>query len=289
MKYWIIKKTIKNNTDKEDLRKLLDGEINWRVQKERLKKGFREPKNITSLETGDRFIVYCVEKTTRLFCAEGKYLSKRLINNAYELTFQNQAGRKGFNEFPEKINYDDLKNKIKWRPIESSIRNLQEEDYRKIVLETSLGYLIIEETEPQAKKEDKKKGSKQKSVIPIESIAESSLYGMKQAIKYELAHDRKPRDVSDKTVGYDIESRDKNGEEIRYIEVKSRKSNIPVALTDNEFKTACRLGQSYFLYIITNDGIPHIIKDPARTCTSEKTQFVAWLLKDWQEKATGES
>lgn len=211
-----------------------------------------------------------------------------MVNNVFELTFHNKAGGEGFDEFPKKVDYNALQEKISWRPIESSIRHLEEEDFKTIMLRSGLDYSVIGQAGGEENEDDEGKSPKHGSVVSIDKIAESSIYAMKQAMKYERTHGRKPHDVTDKTVGFDIESKDRNGKEIRYIEVKSRKFNLPVALTDNEFKAAKRLGQLYFLYVVTNDGI-HIVKDPARICTSEKVTVVAWHLRDWLEKATMEA
>ena len=107
---------------------------------------------------------------------------------------------------------------------------------------------------------------------------------MNKARKYEKKQGRTPIDVSDRITGYDIESKDNSGKVVRYIEVKGRKSNVQVALTDNEYETALRLGNKYFVYVVTTKGI-QIVRNPAQSCGIEQANQVVWTLKNWQEKA----
>ncbi|MBW2084034.1 MAG: DUF3883 domain-containing protein [Deltaproteobacteria bacterium] len=62
--------------------------------------------------------------------------------------------------------------------------------------------------------------------------------GMEIAIKYEIEHGRRPEDVSEQNLGFDIRSRETQ-EKIRYIEVKARAGTGPVALTQNEWLPLC--------------------------------------------------
>ena len=84
------------------------------------------------------------------------------------------------------------------------------------------------------------------------------LAGMRVTEEYELAHGRTPADVSADNVGYDIRSvkpgpaADAKPAEQRYIEVKGRAGVGPVVLTPNEWITAGRLGDEYYLYVVTN-------------------------------------
>jgi len=123
----------------------------------------------------------------------------------------------------------------------------------------------------------------QTSIPSMEEIAESSRWAVERVIEYEESEGRKPHDVSDKPRGYDIESVDKTTGEVRYIEVKSKRGNFLVALTDNEFKVANRLEKKYFLYVVTSDNI-YIIQNPAKVCSKEKKSRIVWTLTDWLEK-----
>jgi superfamily II DNA or RNA helicase len=73
--------------------------------------------------------------------------------------------------------------------------------------------------------------------------------------------------------GYDLISRlphpedPKSVREVRFIEVKGRAGVGEIALTENEFKTARRLGAEYWLYVVYNcSGTPRllVIRDPSR-------------------------
>ena len=99
---------------------------------------------------------------------------------------------------------------------------------------------------------------------------------MEIAMDYEKSCGRMPKDVS-MYEHYDIESFNPRTGEMRYIEVKGVSGlSINVELTEAEFKTARRLGQQYWLYVICglSTGKPRIIciKDPANTLSwYEKT------------------
>jgi len=90
--------------------------------------------------------------------------------------------------------------------------------------------------------------------------------GMEVVIKYERENGREPEDVSKENLGFDIRSRGKDGK-VRYIEVKARASVGSVALTQNEWFKAQRLGNDYYLYVVWNAGKdpntrPYIIQNP---------------------------
>jgi len=62
---------------------------------------------------------------------------------------------------------------------------------------------------------------------------------------------------------------------MRYIEVKGRSMIAEVALTNNEYKTAERLGEDYWLYVVYNCATQpelHIVRDPARLQWAEVLQ-----------------
>lgn len=84
------------------------------------------------------------------------------------------------------------------------------------------------------------------------------LAGMRVTATYERAQGRVPLDVSAENVGYDIRSThptllpDGRPTALRHIEVKGRAGVGPVVLTPNEWITAGRLGDSYYLYVVTH-------------------------------------
>ncbi len=95
----------------------------------------------------------------------------------------------------------------------------------------------------------------------IEAIA------MREAMAYEEAQGWQPEDVSKENRGFDVLSRERGGPGVRFIEVKGRAGVGPVALTANEYRTAKRLGEDFWLYAIFDCGSnPRLIRvqDPAR-------------------------
>jgi len=90
--------------------------------------------------------------------------------------------------------------------------------------------------------------------------------GMEIVMKFESENEREPEDVSKENLGFDIRSRGKDGK-VRYIEVKARAGVGSVALTQNEWFKAQRLGNDYYLYVVWNAGKdpntrPYIIQNP---------------------------
>jgi superfamily II DNA or RNA helicase len=92
-------------------------------------------------------------------------------------------------------------------------------------------------------------------------------------IAYEKAQGREVESVEAQNRGFDLISRrphpedPKTAVEVRFIEVKGRAGVGEVALTTNEYKTAERLKNDYWLYVVYHcDATPevHAIRDPAR-------------------------
>jgi len=95
----------------------------------------------------------------------------------------------------------------------------------------------------------------------IEAIA------MREAMAYEEAHGWQPEDVSKENRGFDVLSRQCGGPGVRFLEVKGRAAVGPIALTANEYRTARRLGEDFWLYAIFDCGSsPRLVRvqDPAR-------------------------
>lgn len=90
---------------------------------------------------------------------------------------------------------------------------------------------------------------------------------MEAAMKYERDHSREPEDVSAENRGFDVLSRDPANGGVRFIEVKGRVGTDQVALTANEYRTARRLGQDFWLYAAFDCGTQLrllTVCDPAR-------------------------
>ncbi|MFQ6061342.1 MAG: DUF3883 domain-containing protein, partial [Thermoplasmata archaeon] len=114
--------------------------------------------------------------------------------------------------------------------------------------------------------------------------------GMEVAIDYEKSQGREPEDVHLENKGYDISSKDSEGN-FRYIEVKARAIEGAVALTPNEWLMAQRLGNEYWLYVVTNafkKAELYLIQNPASKLSPEKeVSIVRYVVRDWKENAEG--
>lgn len=112
--------------------------------------------------------------------------------------------------------------------------------------------------------------------------------GMKIAMEYERSQGREPEDVSKENLGFDIRS--KGNEEVRYIEVKARKDEGNVILTQNEWFRAKMLKEEYWLYIVANavtNPTLYIINNPAENLKAEeKIEVVRFVipLDEWKNK-----
>jgi len=112
--------------------------------------------------------------------------------------------------------------------------------------------------------------------------------GMRIAMDYEKKQERKPEDVSEENIGFDIRSKGKD--ETRYIEVKARKDEGNVALTCNEWFKAKRFKEEYWLYIVTDAATNptlYVINNPAESLNvQEKIEVIRFLVpaSEWKSK-----
>jgi len=112
--------------------------------------------------------------------------------------------------------------------------------------------------------------------------------GMEVAMEYERRAGRVPEDVSAAKVGYDIRSSSPDGREVRYIEVKARAGVGKVALTPNEWFTAHRFGDDYWLYVVANAATAprlYAIQNPAACLEpEEEVEVVRYVIprEQWQ-------
>lgn len=93
---------------------------------------------------------------------------------------------------------------------------------------------------------------------------------IKKVLEYESRQGRIPERKPKNYPGYDIESKDRSGNTVRYIEVKGLNDNWGAggaALTDTQFEEAKAKGDSYWLYVVeraTQEGYKiYRIQDPA--------------------------
>ena len=101
----------------------------------------------------------------------------------------------------------------------------------------------------------------------IEKIA------VKAATEYEEARGWAVQSVEEENRGFDLVSRKPHPDDpqtaisVRFIEVKGRSHVDQVALTTNEYKTAERLKEDYWLYVVYKCATKpelHVIQDPAK-------------------------
>ena len=97
---------------------------------------------------------------------------------------------------------------------------------------------------------------------------------MKRVMDHEIDRGWEPEDVSREKVGFDISSLSKpepmtGKRDVRRIEVKGRQRGEPVRLTENEWRKAKQLRDTYWLYVVWNprekDQELVLITDPANT------------------------
>jgi len=131
--------------------------------------------------------------------------------------------------------------------------------------------------------------------IPVDDMLredkEIEEIGMRVAMKFEFAQGRSPEDVSAQNLGFDIRSKAPD-ESFRYIEVKARARDGKIALTPNEWLMAHRMGNEYWLYVITNAGKApefYTIQNPVEKLKPEKeVEVVQYIVTDWRNVATRE-
>jgi len=111
------------------------------------------------------------------------------------------------------------------------------------------------------------------SIQPMVRDDEIERIAVDAAIAHEEAQGRKVESVEKENRGFDLISRRHHPEdpetaiEVRFIEVKGRAAVGEVGLTTNEFKTAERLKNDYWLYVVYNCASTpevHIVRNPAK-------------------------
>ncbi|PSB02356.1 helicase-related protein [Merismopedia glauca] len=110
-------------------------------------------------------------------------------------------------------------------------------------------------------------------VAPMVSDAEIERIAVNAAIAHEEAQGWQVESVESENRGFDLISRQPHPEDpktaiaVKFIEVKGRSRVGQVALTANEYRTAHRLKQDYWLYVVFNCALEpeiHPIRDPAK-------------------------
>ena len=95
--------------------------------------------------------------------------------------------------------------------------------------------------------------------------------GIRAAMEYERRHDRLPVDVSGRSMGYDIESRDAEGRAI-YIAVRAREGAGGVSITPNEMRVARNAGPNYYLYVAYGDSLARV-RDPGHMLAARRNDI----------------
>jgi superfamily II DNA or RNA helicase len=135
-------------------------------------------------------------------------------------------------------------------------------------------------------------------VIPSQNVEEAmkrddeiERVGMQVAMQYERDAGRLPEDVSKENLGFDVRSKDSEGN-ARYIEVKARSAIGPVALTQNEWFKAQRLADDYYLYVVWNAGdVPKLIvvRNPAVSLNvQERIEIVRYIVQSEEIRQKGD-
>lgn len=110
-------------------------------------------------------------------------------------------------------------------------------------------------------------------IAPMVRDEEIEAIAVKLAMEYEIDRGWNPVSVEKENRGFDLISRKPHAEDpetavnVRFIEVKGRAGIGEIALTGNEYKTAERLKDDYWLYVVFNcasDPRVYPIQNPAR-------------------------
>ena len=110
---------------------------------------------------------------------------------------------------------------------------------------------------------------------------------VEEAIRYERSLGWEVTSVEAENRGYDLLSRKPHPSEpgayvaSRFIEVKGRAGVGEVGLSSNEFKTAQRLADDYWLYVVFNCGSKlelHTVQDPARLGWKQVVRVESYLV-----------
>jgi len=118
------------------------------------------------------------------------------------------------------------------------------------------------------------------------------LVGVRISMQHERENGRVPEEMPVNNPGYDIESRDSEGQIVRYIEVKAISGGWGTEgfpkLTPTQIEKARTLEERFWLYVIENAGSdspskPIRIRNPYRTAT----RFV--FDDGWRTRAESES
>ena len=107
--------------------------------------------------------------------------------------------------------------------------------------------------------------------------------GIAEVLRCEREAGRDPEEMPHSNPGYDVTSKDADGDIVRYIEVKSISTtwqDAVVQLTGTQFAKAQELRDRYWLYVVENAGSPHA-QVRAVQVKGAQTRFHAARLYSW--------
>lgn len=200
------------------------------------------------------------------------------------------------------INYYSSKVNDLNKKIEEYTKRLNEEPYMQGLITQSrneMKRLKIEMEDKLRELEESYKLYKAIELIGIAEIIPEEGYdirvkidkaGMEKVLEYERKRAKseeelkKIRDVSDRLVGYDIESFD------RVIEVKSFKDSGKIEITSHEWATASKLKDEYWLYVVEDalgDGRIYTYQNPVERFKDkvkmEPIVDYRYIIEDWKD------
>jgi hypothetical protein len=124
-------------------------------------------------------------------------------------------------------------------------------------------------------------------IAPMVRDEEVERTAVDAVIAYEKNRGWKAMSVEKDNKGFDLISRKPHPEDpetaiaVRFIEVKGRAAVGEVALTENEYKTAKRMGDDYWLYVVYNCATTpeiHLIQNPVKQGWRPIAQVVHYVL-----------
>jgi superfamily II DNA or RNA helicase len=190
------------------------------------------------------------EMVNKTYAAVKDRLTKEITywdHRAQELKVLEEAGRQPrMNWLKARERADELQRRLQKR-----LKELEEERHLSplppvvaggalIVPQGLLDRLSGKAPKPASFSEDRRE---------VESIAMQTVMEAERSLGYE------PRDVSGEKLGWDIESRDPNTGDLRFIEVKGRVAGAPtVTITKNEILSAFNKPEAFILAIVKVDG-----------------------------------
>lgn len=226
--------------------------------------------------------------------AENKMVEMLESNSRKISALKDRAGRAIIEYYSSKIN------EINVRINEYNTR-LREEPYMKGLIIKAKNEMNNLKAEMDKKLKELEESYTLHKVIELVGIAEIiagegydikkqiERAGMEKVLEYERRRASskeeldKIRDVSDSWVGYDIESFD------RVIEVKSFKDTGEIVLTDNEWTTALKLKNEYWLYVVEDalgDGKIYTYQNPTERFKDkvrlEPVIDYKYVIEDWK-------